>query len=95
MGIQSTVSMKWGDNMTEQKFKEAELQLKYIKRLQDQLSLLESAHKNNEGNRDLNRFVYNSCSINVPKELDQRIYDLLKSCYEQKIEQAKKEFEEM
>ena len=81
--------------MTEEKFKKAELQLKYIKRLQEQLGNLESAHKGNEGNRDLNRFVYNSCSINVPKELDQRIYDLLKSCYKQKIEQAKKEFEEM
>ena len=81
--------------MTEQKFKEAELQLKYIKRLQEQLDCLESAHKNNEGNRDLNRFVYNSQDISVPKELDQQIYALLKSCYEQKLDQAKKEFEEM
>ena len=87
--------MKWGDNMTEDKFKEAELQLKNIKRLQGQLKLLVSAHENSKDNRYLSRFVYGDNTIDVPKEMDQHIYALLRCCYEQKLAQAKKEFEEM
>lgn len=87
-------SMKWGDNMTEEKLKQASEKLQVIEYLGGQIQNLIRISKKT-ANSHSTFYLWAGNQVVIPKELESVFDALLGDYYRRELEKAKKEFEEM